>query len=132
VTAFVIDASAYIHGYTETTPSADSLRRRVAGGTVHAPHLLVAEVGSAVRRMTHSGVLKPDRAVALLDGASSIVTRHYAHGPLARLAWTFRSSVSFYDALYLALATTLSIPLLTSDARLARAPGLPCTVEVIS
>jgi predicted nucleic acid-binding protein len=132
VTGLVLDASAYVHGYTETTPSAASLRHRVATGMVHAPHLLTAEVGSTVRRMTLAGVLKPDRAMALLDGASSIVSRHYAHGPLARLAWTFRSNVSFYDALYLALATSLGVPLLTADARLARAPGLPCAVEVIS
>ncbi len=35
-----------------------------------------------------------------------------------------------YDALDVVLAATLDVPLLTADARLARAPGLPCQVEL--
>ncbi len=85
-----------------------------------------------VRRLTLAGALKPERAMGLIDGVSAIVTRQYTHGPLARLAWALRANLSFYDGLYVALATTLSVPLLTADARLARAPGLPCAVEVIS
>ncbi|WP_219418615.1 type II toxin-antitoxin system VapC family toxin [Pseudonocardia nigra] len=132
MSAIVLDASAYVHGFTEATASAASLRRRVGEGAVHAPHLLVAEVGSVVRRLTLAGALKPERAMGLIDGVSAIVTRQYTHGPLARLAWALRANLSFYDGLYVALATTLSVPLLTADARLARAPGLPCAVEVIS
>jgi predicted nucleic acid-binding protein len=40
--------------------------------------------------------------------------------------------MTFYDALYAALAARLDIPLLTSDERLSRAPGLPCRVEVFA
>ena len=36
-------------------------------------------------------------------------------------AWTMRENVSFYDALYVALAKLLGTPLLTFDGRLARA-----------
>ncbi len=50
--------------------------------------------------------------------------------PLAEAAWELRSAVTFYDALYVVLAATLDVPLLTADARLARAPGLPCQVEL--
>jgi predicted nucleic acid-binding protein len=56
----------------------------------------------------------------------------FAYGPLVRLAWSLRDDVSFHDAVYVSVAVTLDIPLLTADARLARAPGLPCAVEVIS
>ena len=48
-----------------------------------------------------------------------------------RGAWTLRDNVTYYDALYVALAARLGYPLLTADARLARAPGLPCAVELI-
>jgi len=40
--------------------------------------------------------------------------------------------MSYYDALYAALAAALGHPLLTADARLARAPGLPCAVELVA
>jgi predicted nucleic acid-binding protein len=46
-------------------------------------------------------------------------------------AWDLRPNFSAYDALYVALAEQLEVPLLTADARLARAPGLRCSVELI-
>lgn len=36
-----------------------------------------------------------------------------------------------YDASYVALAEELNAVLLTTDARLSRAPGLQCAVEVL-
>jgi predicted nucleic acid-binding protein len=36
-----------------------------------------------------------------------------------------------YDASYVALAEALEIPLLTAGGRLAGAPGLRCTVELL-
>ncbi|MGH9188614.1 MAG: hypothetical protein ACRD0Q_01050 [Acidimicrobiales bacterium] len=41
-----------------------------------------------------------------------------------------RENLSVYHALYVALAQALSAPLLTADARLSRAPQLPCEVEL--
>ncbi len=56
----------------------------------------------------------------------------YPHtGGLALAALALRDNVSFYDALYVALATSLGLPLLTGDQRLSRAPGLPCPIEFI-
>ncbi|MER6989918.1 hypothetical protein ABT337_09360 [Saccharopolyspora hirsuta] len=39
--------------------------------------------------------------------------------------------MSFCDALHVALAASLDVPLLTADAELSRAPKLPCKVEVV-
>jgi predicted nucleic acid-binding protein len=39
--------------------------------------------------------------------------------------------VSFYDALYVALAERLALPLLTLDARLTGAPGVGIEVVVL-
>jgi len=44
-------------------------------------------------------------------------------------AWELRTNLSAHDALYVALAEQLKAPLLTADARLARAPGLRCPVD---
>jgi predicted nucleic acid-binding protein len=46
-------------------------------------------------------------------------------------AWELRTNLSADDALYVALAEQLDAPLLTADARLAKAPGLRCPVEVL-
>ena len=46
-------------------------------------------------------------------------------------AWELRTNLSAYDALYVALAEQLDAPLVTADARLARAPWLRCLVEVL-
>ena len=54
--------------------------------------------------------------------------------PLAALvdrAWQLRDNVTFYDALYVALAEEAGAPLLTLDARLAKAKGLRTEVELI-
>jgi len=37
-----------------------------------------------------------------------------------------------YDASYVALAEALDVALLTADERLAGAPGLRCTVELLA
>ena len=52
-------------------------------------------------------------------------------GALADLAWTWRDNLSFYDTLYVALAVRLDVPLVTGDGRLSRAPGSPCSIELI-
>lgn len=46
--------------------------------------------------------------------------------------WELRENVSAYDASYVALAEAMDAALITSDRRLASAPGLRCEVELIS
>jgi predicted nucleic acid-binding protein len=43
-----------------------------------------------------------------------------------------RDNVTAYDAAYVALAEALGASLVTSDARLAGAPGLRCAVDVLT
>ena len=45
--------------------------------------------------------------------------------------WQLRSNLTVYDAAYVAAAEALGCPLLTGDARLARASGLSCPVQVV-
>lgn len=44
--------------------------------------------------------------------------------------WSLRDNLTAYDAAYVALAEALDAPLVTSDARLARTPGIRAAVEV--
>jgi predicted nucleic acid-binding protein len=123
--AVVLDASAFVRAQTETTPGAAAARRRIAAVTVHAPHLIVAEVGSVARRLTGRGSMSAERGLALVRGADEAVDRHYAHGSLARLAWLLRAHVTFHDGLCVALATTLGLPCSPPTAASPARPACP-------
>ena len=127
----VLDASVAATALVEVTPEARLLRLRLAKVVTHAPHLIDAEVGSSLRRRTAAGLIEPDVAAGGLRALALLVAERYPHGPLATAAWVLRHNVSYYDALYVALAARLGHPLLTADARLANAPGLPCAVELV-
>ena len=127
----VVDASALVMALTMRTSEAYRLPRRLTHCRRHAPHLVDAEVGHALRRRVMGGWLSPETAlIALRRLPETVQSRHPHAGPLSEAAWRMRATVTFYDALYVALAASLDVPLLTCDARLSRAPGTRCRVEV--
>jgi predicted nucleic acid-binding protein len=128
----VLDASALVLALIGKTEAADSLRERLRTTRRHAPHLIDAEVGNVLRRHERSGHISTQEAEAALGASRVLIEHRYRHArPLAELAWTWRANVSFYDALYAALAVRLGAPLITADAKLAKAPGLGCTFEIV-
>lgn len=130
--AIVVDASALAFGLLGTSPAHRSLRQRLAADTCHAPHLIDAEIGNVLRRhVLRGGLPAPDAQALLLAAAPLIDHRYQMTGSLGRAAWALRENFSFYDALYVGLAQSLSVPLLSGDGRLSRAPALPCVVELI-
>lgn len=96
-----------------------------------APHLVDAEIGHALRRAVRLGEIDADAAGAALWEIDSLPVERVEHEPLVHVAWDLRDNFSFYDALYVALALMLDEPLLTFDARLARA-GAGVPVEVLT
>jgi predicted nucleic acid-binding protein len=128
----VLDASALALAVGGKSNPASALRARLAGMRRHAPHLIDAEVGNVLRRHEREGRLSTEEAAHGLRTAAVIIDHRYPHvGPLGELAWTLRHNLSFYDALYVALAASLRLPLVTADVRLTGAPRLPCTIELV-
>jgi len=128
----VIDASVAVFALTTTTDDAQTVRKRIAVATCHAPHLVDAEVGHVLRGLERTEVISDEEAITALCALPHLIDHRYPHtGRLAKLAWELRHTITFYDGLYVALAAALDVPLLTSDERLTNAPGLPCRFEVI-
>jgi predicted nucleic acid-binding protein len=130
---FVVDAAAIIDALTRKDAVGIVLAQRITAATCHAPHLIDAEVGHVLRRIVRLGQIPSDLATVGLSAMDTLIDERYVHtGWLASEAWHLRDTITFYDALYVALAARLDIPLLTGDAKLSKAPGLPCKIELIT
>jgi predicted nucleic acid-binding protein len=127
----VLDASAVIELLLQTATGKRVARRISARGQgLHAPHLVDVEVLQVLRRWEARGALSPGRAAEAVADLSELDVRRHPHDVLAPRIWELRANVTAYDAAYLALAEGLRAPLLTTDGRLARAPGHRATVEI--
>jgi len=128
----VVDASALVSALLGSSTPASALRQLLVAEEVHAPHLIDAELGNVLRRLVLRGDMPAVDALALLRAAEPLVDhRHAMTGALAQAAWELRSNLSFYDALYAALADAMRCTLLTTDERLSRATGLRCSVQLV-
>ncbi|BBY06801.1 type II toxin-antitoxin system VapC family toxin [Mycobacterium noviomagense] len=132
MTEYVVDAAAAVDALAGKGATGIALRSRLADSTCHAPHLIDAEVGHALRRALLNGEISEDVALTALRALPDLIENRYPHTPrLLEHAWGLRHNVTFYDALYVGLSALLDVPLLTGDARLAGAPALRCRVELI-
>jgi len=126
----VTDTSAVVVALTGHPPAIDLTRRLGGDDDLSAPHLLDVELLHALRRLVLGGQLSEDRAAdARSDFAALAITR-YEHTLVADRVWELRHGLTAYDATFVALAELLEAPLVTCDARLARAPGHRATVEL--
>jgi predicted nucleic acid-binding protein len=129
---YVVDASIAASALVYKTAVGIAASKRVTDSTCHAPHLIDAEVGQVLRRGVRKDEFTEHTARTALAALPQIIDHRYPHtGRLSLLAWELRHTITFYDGLYVALATMLEVPLLTTDVKLSNAPGLSCTVEVL-
>lgn len=77
------------------------------------------------------GFLSAHDAEESLQAAEHLVVERFPHPALRRRAWELRDNVSFYDGLYVALAESVGLPLVTTDAKLAKARGPLCSIELV-
>ena len=128
----VVDASAVVEVLLATLAGA-AIERRLfrSGETLHAPHLLDIEVAHVVRRYAARGEIDGQRGrLALIDLADFPLLR-YPHDPLLPRIWDLRNNLTAYDAVYVALAEALGVPLITRDRRLAGAAGHQARIELL-
>jgi predicted nucleic acid-binding protein len=113
----VIDASALVD-LLIGGPVGDAVATRLASHVLHGPAHLDAEALSALGRLHRAGEVEPAAVETMLGRlASAPIVRH----PVAQLligAWRLSSNLRLADAIYVALAESLQVRLVTTDARL--------------
>ena len=126
----VVDTSAVIAALAGRPPNDEVVDRMGGDGDLAAPHLLDVEFLHALRRLVLGRQLGEDRAADARDDFAALAIARYEHTLVADRVWELRHSLTAYDATFVALAELLEAPLVTCDARLARAPGHSAMVEL--
>lgn len=123
----VLDASAAVSALLNDGQA----RRLLATETINTPHLIDAEVVSALRRQVAGRRLAELEARSALAVWGQLGLLRYVASPLLDRVWELRQNVTAYDAMYVALAENLGCALVTADARLAGASGPRCAITVV-
>lgn len=129
----VADASVVVDLLIRPWGGAGALlaERLIQHEPVCAPHLVDAEVGQCLRRFALRGEMSDARAGLLLEELTALPIFRYPHVGLLSRAFMFRSNVTVYDGLYLALAESLGVPLLSGDSAMRGVPGCNAVVEIL-
>jgi predicted nucleic acid-binding protein len=128
----VVDASVVANVVADDGADGDVARAHVrAAGDLMAPDLVDVETVSVLRRRWLADDLTEGRFRTAVDDLGSLPIVRYPTRGLMRRAFELRANVTAYDAVYVALAEGLACPLLTADARLAKAPGPECEIQVV-
>jgi predicted nucleic acid-binding protein len=126
----VVDASC-VAEVVVGGPDAGPARAAMIADPDHvAPHLVDAEVLGVIRRARLRGEIDLTAATQAVEDLATWPAERVDHRPLLARAWELRDALSAPDALYVALAEALDVPLLTFDRRLARTRAPRCRVVI--
>ena len=124
----VLDSSAAIASLV-AGPRRSLLATRIAGEELVSPHVIDLEVHHALRRMLRRRELTAGRAERIRADYLGFAIDRFPHEPLLDRVWELRGHLTAYDAAFVALAEALEVPLVTTDARLARTRGHQAEIE---
>lgn len=128
----VVDAGCLFE-VVAATPGAPAIRERLREDADQAaPHVIDVEVFGVIRRQHAAGRLDHTAATQAVMDLEDWPGERIGHRLLLQRAWRLRSNVRGSDAMYVALAEAMHATLLTTDARLARATGPECHIEVVT
>jgi predicted nucleic acid-binding protein len=128
----VVDASVLANALADDGP--DGARARAvlrSAPDVATPDHANVEVGAVLRKRWIASVINDARLDQALADFVDLPIRRFPTLPLMARALELRDNLTVYDAVYVALAEALGYPLVTADAKMARASGPTCTFNVI-
>ncbi len=129
----VVDASVLANFLVDDGPSGKEARSALShAGEAFVPDLIDVETAAVLRKRWIAEDITESRFVMAIDILAELPFRRYPTSLFLRRAYELRSTVTPYDAMYVALAESLDCELLTCDARLARATGPRCPVRLLS
>jgi len=131
-TVIVVDASVLSNALADLGSSGANARHRLLTEESAAPDLALIETAAVLRKRWMRGSLSEREFRDALAALRRYPLATYGAASLLNRAFELRNNVSAYDAMYIALAEGLRCPLVTGDVRLAEAPGIRCTVEVLT
>ena len=124
----VCDASALVALLVDAGADGRWVTDALAGADLAAPSLLRFEAANILRRHQLANLISTDQAAQAHADLLDLAVEPWPYELLAPRAWELRRNLPIYDASYVALAELLGSELVTLDRRIARAPGLRCTV----
>jgi predicted nucleic acid-binding protein len=105
---------------------------RLGDEELAVPYLIDSEVINVVRRLVIRKLMTDQQGTAAVDGFTRLALTRFPADWLRPRMWELRHNLNAYDATYVALAEGLqATALLTTDTRLANAPGLRCAIELL-
>lgn len=127
----VVDASVLVTVIADDADTGLRFAAQIAGEDAAAPHLLDCEVVSAIRRLRRRGDLSEERALEALADLHSFPIERFPHAGLIDRMWQLGTTITAYDAAYVALGEALDAPLVTADAKLAGTRGHDCEIRLL-
>ena len=96
------------------------------------PEHWAVEVLSVIRGHLLGGKIGAAQAHDAVDAVGEIEPEVPPTRVLVERIWSLRGNLTTYDAAYVAAAEKYECPLVTADAKLARASGITCAVNVLT
>jgi predicted nucleic acid-binding protein len=113
----VIDASALVD-LLIGGPVGDAVARRLSSHVLDGPAHIDAEAFSALGRLHRAGEVEGPAVETMLGQLASAPIIRHSVAELLIGAWRMRSNLRLADAIYVGLAESLGVRLVTTDARL--------------
>ncbi|MCW2908035.1 MAG: toxin [Actinomycetia bacterium] len=129
----VLDASATAFSLLDEGETGDRCRAALrADSRWLVPEQWLVVVLSVIRGTLLGGKIPPDHAADAVAAAAAMDPEVVRTRPLATRIWELCGNLTTCDAAYIATAEQYQCALVTTDVRLARAPGIRCAVNLIS
>jgi predicted nucleic acid-binding protein len=122
----VIDSSVVVAALLDSGPHGDWAEEVLAGGSLQAPELVLAEATNIFRRLERAKLITTPEANAAQDDLMQLDIDLFPFEPFAGRIWELRHNVASYDAWYVAIAEALKLPLATLDEPLSKSNGVTC------
>lgn len=126
----VVDASLVVAALVDSGPDGEWASRQIARESLAAPHQLMVEVANILARAARSRQISAEIAELAHADLLELQVELFAYELVGNRAWELHSTVTAYDAWYVALAEQLDAPLGTLDRKLSRASGPRCKFKL--